>query len=270
MAMSEWLQIRSGTGGVAVDDNNPLPTTDPRTEIALGKVTGSTTWNKFGYNEDVDTGTEIVAAFGGTWAPMSTATTLTAVSDSAADDDGSTGAHGLVIYGVDENWENQTVVLLLNGTSSVATTAQFLGVNRVSLFRAGSGQGNTGTITITATTGGATQGTIPPNEGTTQQLIVHVAANHTGLIDYVLLNAEKLSGGGSPVVTFKLYVFSSVSNAKYEVLRQIIDTASVNVVQLNMPDPLIVGEKSAIWLEATTDTNNTNVQARISMIEVQN
>lgn len=268
--MSDWLQIRSGTGGKAVDDNNPLPTTDPRTEIALGKVSGSTAWNKFGYNADLDIGAEVVAAFGGTWAPISTATTLTAVSDNAADDDGSTGAHGLVIYGVDENWENQTVVLLLDGTTPVATTAQFLGVNRVSLFRAGSGQANAGTITITATTGGATQGTIPPGEGTTQQIILHVAANHTGLIDYVLLNAEKLSGGATPVVTFKLYVFSDVSNAKYEVLRQIIDTAAVNVVPLNFPDPLVVSEKSAIWLEATTDTNNTNVQARLSMIEVQN
>ena len=71
-------------------------------------------------------------------------------------------------------------------------------------------------------------------------------------------------------MTFKLYVFSDVSNAKYEVLRQIIDTAAVNVVPLSFPDPLVVSEKSAIWLEATTDTNNTNVQARLSMIEVQN
>ena len=268
--MSDWLQMKSGTGGVAVDFNNPLPVASLRTDIALGKVSGSTTWNKFGYNSDVDIGTEVVAQFGGTWTPISTATTLTAVSDSTADANNNTGAHGLVLYGVDENWENQIEVLFLDGTTPVATTNQWLGINRISLFRAGSGGENAGTITVTATTGGATQATIAPGEGTTQQLILHVAASHTGLIDYLLFNAQKLSGGGTPVVTFKLWVYSDVSAAKYEVLRQIIDTSVANTVQLNLSDPLIVGEKSAIWLEATTDVNNTAIQARLSMIEVAN
>lgn len=266
--MAEWLQIKSGVGGVPVGDNNPLPTTDPRTEIALSKVSGSTTWNKFGYNADLDIGTEVLAAFGGMWTPIAAATTLTAVSSDSNDANEGTGAHGLVIYGVDENWENQIAVLFLNGTNSVATTEQWLGVNRVSLFRAGSGQANAGTITVTATTGGAVQATVPIGEGTSQQLILHVADNHTGLIDYLLFNAEKLSGGGTPKVTFKLWVFSTVSNAKYEVFRQIIDTSSQNSEELSMPDPLIIGEKSAIWVEATTDTNNTSVQGRVSMIEV--
>jgi len=238
-------------------------------EAALGRRAGVTTWNNFGYNADVDIGTEVVCNFGGTFTPLAAASTLTFTCSSTADVNGGTGAHGVVVYGVDANWNSQIEVVLLNGTTPVVTTSTWLGINRAAVYLAGSGKANAGTITITATTGGATQGLIATGEGTTQNVIFFVRDNYQALIDFIFLNAEKLSGGSTPKVTFKIWVFSAVSNAKYEVFRYLIDTsAGDGHLDLSMPQPLVVGEKSAVWIEATTDTNDTSCKARFSLIEV--
>src|SRR5210317_607380 len=58
-------------------------------EVAVGRYTGATTWNKFGYNDDVDIGTETICSFGGVFTPLSAADTLDIVSTDANDDVGS-------------------------------------------------------------------------------------------------------------------------------------------------------------------------------------
>lgn len=238
-------------------------------EVALGRRQGATTWNKFGYNADIDIGTEVVAAFGGTFTPLSTASTLTIVSSSVNDDDGGTGANSIVIYGVDENWVAQTEVVTLNGTTNVVTTTQWLGINRAAIYLAGSGKANAGNITITATTGGYTQALIPTGEGTTQQAIYFIQENYTALADFLRINAEKTAGGTSPKVRFKGWVYSAVSNAKYLVFNELMDTAADNAYGLDPSQPFIIGEKSCLWFEATTDTNDTFASVRFSLIEVR-
>lgn len=81
--------------------------TDYTTEVALGRRQGHTTWNKFGYNTDIDVGTdEVIAEFGGAFnQKLAAGETLDIVSSSADDANPSgTGVRQLVIYGVDENW----------------------------------------------------------------------------------------------------------------------------------------------------------------------
>ena len=41
-------------------------------------------------------------------------------------------------------------------------------------------------------------------------------------------------------------------------------------MQLTPSQPFVVGENSIVYLEATTDTNNTGVSARFSLIEFKN
>ena len=239
-------------------------------EVALGKRENATTWNKFGYNADVDTGSnEILAAFGGTWFPLMTASTLTIVSSSTDDDSVGIGAQSVILYGVDANRENQIEVVALNGTTNVVTTSTWLGLNRVAIYIAGSSYSNVGNITVTATTGGTTQAYVPAGVGTTQQLIFFTQAGHTVLMDWLLINAEKASGS-TPTVTFKGWVYSAVSNSKYEVFRTKMDTAVQNNLELRPSQPFVVGEKSVLWLEATTTSNGTEVSARGSLIEVKN
>ncbi|MFY0654978.1 MAG: hypothetical protein JXQ96_23305 [Cyclobacteriaceae bacterium] len=236
-------------------------------ESALGRRQGSTTWNKFGYNSDVDVGTEVLASFGGSFSPLSTDRTLSIVSDSSNDINGGTGAHGVVVYGINGNWEEQTVVVFLNGLTPVVTNETWLGVNRIALFRSGSSKINEGVITATATTDLTIQGQIEVAEGTSQQCMFFIKDSHQGLIDFLLVGGEKTAGGTSPRITFRGWVYSEISNSKYLVFRQLMDTDVENHLPLIFSQPLIIGERSVFWIEATTDKANTEVNGRFSLIE---
>jgi len=237
-------------------------------EVALSRRQGSTTWNKFGYNGDLDSAaTEVIAAFGGTFTPLLTASTLSIVSTSTDDTSGGTGARSIVIYGVDANRVSQIEVVTLNGTTPVVTTSTWLGINRMSIYLAGSTLNNVGLITATAVTGGATQGTIPIGEGSTQQPIFFTQDSHIFLTDFLEVNTEKTGGGATPKVRVKGWVYSAVSNAKYLVYNKLIDTSSQNSITTQPTQPFIIGEKSVLWFEATTDTNDTFISLRFSGIE---
>lgn len=237
-------------------------------ESTLNRLENTKAWDMFGYNDDIDVGTENIWSTGGEFIPIETAQTLSVVSTSATDADGNTGAHGVVIEGINENWESVIEVVFLNGTTPVITTNQYLGVNRMSVYRAGTDKQNNGTITATAAT---IQAAIKPGEGTSLQCIFFVQKNYTALIDYISFNAVKIAGGGgSPRVTLKAFVYSFVSNAKYEIFRHVIDTNVENTLSFNLAKPFPIGEKSIIELYATTDVNNTSLTARFSLIETKN
>lgn len=241
-----------------------------RYETALGRRQGSTTWNKFGYNGDIDIGTETIWSAGGTFSKMTAAATLSIVSTSTNDDSGGTGANSVIVYGVDANWDTQTEIVTLDGTTPVITTGTWRGVNRMAIYLAGTGETNAGVISATATGGGSTlQAQMPTGEGTTQQSFFFVANNHIFLADFLKTNAEKTSGGSSPKVRFKGWVFSAVANAKYLVYNSLMDTAVENVQTVTPSQPFIIGEKSILYFEATTDTNDTFCSCRFSGILVR-
>ncbi len=238
--------------------------TDVSHDIALGRRPGATVWHKFGYNTDVDIASaEVIASFGGTYTPRTTGTTLSIVSTEATDANSNTGAHGVVVYGLDGDWKDTVEVVFLNGTTPVVTTSEWVGINRIALFRAGSGQQNAGVITATAVTGGATMAQIPVGEGTTEQVIFHVAAGTQALIDHLNAFVIRFGSGTEPVVTLTLKVFSAVSNAVYNVGTFYIDAGLKNDLTFHPQQPLVVGEKSVFWIEAATTRDNTSCTGRI-------
>ena len=236
-------------------------------EVALGRRQGMTTWNKFGFNQDVDSAaTEVVASWGGAFQYLTSGETLT-IASTSSDDDGDPagdGARQLIIWGVDENWEIQIEIVTLNGTTNVVTASQWIGINRVSIYAAGDNQANAGTINVTATTSGYQIAQIPTGLGTTEQAIFYVPANHQFLASWLYLNAIKSSGGGSPEITFTGIVYSAISNAKYEIFQDSFDTGIVEHVELNPAEPFVIGEKSILWFNAATSSNDTSVRARFS------
>lgn len=236
-------------------------------EVAMSRVEGDSTWNKFGYNNDVDTGAdEVVAAFGGAFNQrLNSAETLNISSTSAQDTlTTGTGAWQLVLYYVDSNWNEGIEVISLNGTNTVTTNAKIIGINRVSIFKSGSSLSNVGEITITASSSGNVMASVPVGSGTTEQAIFYVADKHNFLMDWLFLNVRKLSGGTAPRVTLTGWVYSEVSTSFYDVLKINIDTTIENTIQLNLKQPFVIGPKSIFYLTATTNTNNTVVNARFS------
>jgi hypothetical protein len=175
-----------------------------------------------------------------------------------------TGVNSIVVYGVDENWDTQTVVYTMDGTTTVTSAESWIGINRVAVFLSGSGQTNAGTITITATTSGYTMAQMPVGEGVSQQCIFFTPQNHNFLAEWMHFNSIKLSGGGNPELIFKAWVYSAVNNTKQEVFRGKMDLAVSNDLDVAPPVPFPLSEKTIFWIECTTDSNDTEVSARFS------
>ena len=239
-------------------------------EVALGRRQGWETFNSFGYNLDVDTGSaEIVASWGGTFARMASADTLSVVSNDVNDTAAGTGARLILIIGIDENRDAQTEIITMNGTTPVVTTNQWLGVNRMAMYNVGSGEENAGTINATATTATSIQGQIPVASGAygggvTQQCILHIPRNHNFLASYLRFNVNKISGGGSPVVTIRGIVYSAQNGARQQVWAETIDTGVDNFMEFTPAEPLPISEQTILYFEATTSANNTIINGRFS------
>ena len=237
---------------------------------ALGLRKGTTMWNKWGYNNDIDIGTETVWSYGGTFSKLNSASTIRLVSSSSNDTKAGTGAQSVVVYGVDGNWQTVIEVVSLSGTSTATTSNTFLGINRIAVYSGGTTNYNEGNITAYASSNNSVQGYIPLGIGVTQQAFFFIQADHQCLLDWLYFNFTKVTGGGgSPVVTVKIFVTSILVHARYEVFRYTIDTSVENSLEVDMPHPILIGEKSFVEVQATTDTNNTVASVRMSYLEIK-
>lgn len=237
-------------------------------DVARGLVKKTTLWNKFGYNYDIDIGTETIWSAGGLLVPLVSPSTLSIVSTSAQDASGGTGASSIIIYGIDSTRTAVTQLVQLTGLTPVVTATTWLGINRMAVYLSGTSQSNVGTINATAVSTSNIQAQIPAGEGTTQQAFLFSQANHTLLLEFLKLNATKIAAGNQPVVTIKGWVTSFLTNSRYEIFRHIMDTAIENTVIITPPIPFVIGPVSIITFEATTDKNDTAVSCRFSLIEI--
>jgi len=247
--------LNTGAGSVVADFHS---------DVALGNVSGATTWNKFGYNDDVDVGTELIASWGGAFQYLTSGETIDIVSTSANDTVLGSHCQKIVVYGVDENWASQIEIIDMDGTNTVTTTTQWIGINRVAIFKANAtNKQNEGVITITANSSGYTMAQMPAGQGTTQQCIFYVPDSTTFLAEWLYFNIIKPSGQTPNVDVFG-YVYSDVSTSEYEIYRDSLDTSDGNHIEVAPPLPFVVSGKSILWFEATTDKADTNVRCRFS------
>jgi len=234
-------------------------------EVALGLRQNQSAWNKFGYNPDIDGPEETVWAVGGNFVRMASADTLDIYSSSANDTNGGTGVNSVIIYGVDADWNEQIEIVTMNGVTPVTTSNTWLGVNRMAIYLAGTGEVNAGNITAEATIAASAQAYMPVGEGVTQQCIFFVPDKTKFLAKWLFANVTKVSGGGgTPTITLKFIVYSAVNNAKQEVFRTIIDATVDNIIPVLPEVPFHIGEKSICYIQASSDTTNTSVSARFS------
>ena len=156
-------------------------------------------------------------------------------------------------------------VVTMDGLTTVTTTSTWLGINRVAMYLCGAGKVNAGEIDVTAATGGSMMAQLPALGGVTQQCIFHIPRNHNFIMEWLRINALKQSAA-DPLVTIKVWVFSTVNNGNQEVYRVDIDTSLTNNISESPQLPFPITESSVVWVEATTDKNNTIVNARFSGI----
>lgn len=126
---------------------------------SVGDFTECRTVRKFGHNNDVSTTLEPIAASGFYRTPT-TAVTLEVISDSALDNNGSTGVWSIVIFGLNSSFEEINETIIMNGTNpSLPTTKQFIRLFRAYVLETGtyatqSSASQKGIITIREQGGG--------------------------------------------------------------------------------------------------------------------
>ncbi len=138
--------------------------TDFNLRVAAGVVSGVSGVNKFGENDDVDTGTdpEDIWSEGGIWTPPTSASIHTIVSSNASDDgNGSgatyTGARTVKIYGL-KTWDTTETAetVQLSGTSEMVTAESYVIIHRMKVVTSGTADSNLGQISATAKDGSDT------------------------------------------------------------------------------------------------------------------
>ena len=243
---------------------------DVNKAVSLGLIPGASTVNKWGHNESVNVadGEALISEWGGAFDPITdiitVAQTFTVTYNNITDGLGTTGTLTLLVIYLDENTTEQEITHTLGNTGSDVTSFTGLGINRVLVSSNGGLGYNVNDITITATTDTTTQAIIPALASVTHQCIFHTAIGYCFLVDYIWANVIKLAGGTAPKVKIKIYSWSRVTLTRYDIFEGKIDTGVVNELTPVFEHPFPIGGREVIYMVATTDKDNTEVEARFS------
>lgn len=175
---------------------------DPFHEINTGRVNGSEAVIVFGRNPDmskIPAPPEDVISQGGQYEGFEAvvAELLDIVSTSAVDGDTLAGAHDVLVFGLDENYEEISERLVLDGMTIVTTTKAYLRVNQFVVDNVGSGERNAGVISAVQETSGKNMSSIAANAGIAQQAVYTVPKDKVFFakdLNLLLNDSEGLTG----------------------------------------------------------------------------
>jgi len=200
-----------------------ISTKDYALEAAKGKVTGTTVFEQYGRNADIDTGAFPQDVWNGggdyTGFPTGAAETMEIFSSDAADTSAGTGARTVTIYNLLDSTgaEMPDITVSLNGTTPVSLGAQeyYRGGTRIKVVTAGSGGENAGEITLRHTTTTANIfAVMPAGRNHTAIAAYTVPLGKTLYLGRIYLSMSRANGAaGSANMTFRARDHGGVSNA---------------------------------------------------------
>ena len=225
--------------------------------------------NRFGFNNDIDTGAaEDIWTSGGMFPYLTTARTLSIVSTSASDTAAAgTGARLVVVDGLNSAFVEQLEVVAMTGLVPVITALSYLRIDRIFVFTAGSTKFNVGMITATATVDLVVQATIPivPTPlGTSFGAFYTIPAGKVGVFNDV---HASLGGGGAATAVVRLFIRDAANpdgawRAGFRFTLQATSSDRHHV----LPLPALIPEMYDLRLSATVGQNNTEVEAGFSLM----
>lgn len=227
------------------------------TAVAADEEPAFTTAHVFGHNEDLGTTIEDIWCPGGVYVWPTAGATLEAISDDADDTAAGSGARTLLLEGLDDNYEEITAVLAMNGTSAtLPTSLNFRRLNRACVATSGTyHEGAQGNITIRISGAGAIQGRIshtsadgaPWRYGQTQTARYTVPAGKTALLTKILVANE--GNKQADCVLFK-NVNSDTILAPFSapVLVKTFDGFNEDRL-IDFEVPLVIPEKTDLWAQ---------------------
>lgn len=232
-------------------------------DIALGRFNGFSVNDKFGIYNSVGTTLTDIWSVGGIHQWPTSAIALEVLSASTNDTSAGSGARAIQIDGLDANWNEQSAIVVMNGTSVVPVTGYtWMRVNRVRVVSRGTYlSANAGAITVRISSGGATMAQVPVDAklggiGTTQMTHYTIPANKIGLLSSYIVNVEnsKPSTIYGRIRTNADNVTAPISGALFPPIEI---RGAEGVFERNSPYPYVIPEKTDLWTQAYADTGTT-------------
>lgn len=160
----------------------PIPK-DFNTEVLLGNVPGFQFFTLVGVDSEVQqTFNDIWQASGNIQnLPLATdaAESWEVLSDNVNDTAAGTGARTAIISGLDDEWNEQTQLVSLNGTTPVAIPGTWRRPRACLVRTSGSSPNNEGSLTVRVAGGGDTRIPVAPDQGVSLSAIYTVPAGKT-------------------------------------------------------------------------------------------
>lgn len=217
-------------------------------EIASGRSEKLSTINVFGFNRDIATDFETIWQYGGAYPFPTSAATLSVVSSNASD------TMGVLISGLDENYQEIYDVVTLQGLTPVSTTNAFFRVNSAVIL-AGNNVGN-----ITITHGSDVVQYIGAEIGLSQSCVYTVPAGK----DLYLFRISMTSGTVNPnsYMTYR----NVVTNSSGRTLRVAEGTFQNNQQNFDRQIPFRITEKTDFSFEAKSSTGDNELSIFIETV----
>lgn len=228
-------------------------------EVSLGKVDGWTRQIFKGFLPAATAGSYIWTGGAFTW--RTTPTAAEVLSSSAADTAAGTGARTITVTGLGPAYVAQSEVVTLNGTSVVALVNTYIHINKVNVTTAGSGNTNTGAITVRIAAAGATLGHIAAAVTSSQNCQIMVPAGQA----YLSLN-QVIGTSSATNLNVHTFVQEQITPAGIINADNVFHISTNGTTPFVLPQdiPLIVPEKSGIaWKIAAIGSGTPDLTARI-------
>ncbi len=239
----------------------------PALAIPRGEFAGISSEFKFGYNDSVGTSFETVWTPGGLITYQGSAQQIKLSSGHANDDDGSTGAHTIQVYGVNSDWAFQNEIVALNGQTAVLTNEYYNRIFRMIVRSAGSALANVGVVY-------AGLGSLTTGVPDTICAVVDSADNQTLMAAYTIPNSHR----GYLTDVFATTQRDANNSVTVKVFRrpfgevfQIKDKFTLfrNSIDLAHQVPIEIPAKTDIEIRAKSSAGTPEVSAGFSIILIE-
>ena len=241
-------------------------------QVARGQVDGHSSFCNFGYNSVVGTSYETVWIEGGIYTFPSAASVLKVSSSSATDDKDSTGAHTVLIQGVDANYNAISEVVTLEGQTQVDTVNSYLRVNKMIVLTSGTGGTSVGVIYAgTGSAGGGLPTAIfnrtGVNSNESESAFYTVPAGYTAYINAWTMSSANTAENNNTSTQFVLRIrpLGGVFGIK-----ALYGVPGNGIYECMAVYPFVVPEKADIEIRAAANTGTSVASSQLQILLIKN
>lgn len=238
-------------------------------QVSRGQVFGHRSVTVFGYNPDVDQTRVTVWPHTGIIPITETPFQLKVSSSSANDTAAGTGARTVYVAGLDENHNEISEIVTLNGQTAVLTTQSFIHINDAYVATAGSGLSAAGDIyfgdgVVTAGVPATVYDLIKFDYNSRLTANYTIPAGYTGYVSQGMFSAGQ--SGGTTSVTGRLLTIGE------DGIRRAAAIVTVNngTADFSFEYPLMIPEKTTLEASAQGSANNNEATAMFVLVLIKN